>query len=131
MNKIAEACPQVIGVKYSYRDVRRIIQYLTVRNGNFSVVVGADDLFFPCLMMGADGTVSGCSGPMPEAFVNVYRYFTEGKYDEARKEQLSLPNIVNSFNMAETCRFSRICSRCAVFAEVICENLYWILSPVN
>lgn len=87
MNKIAEACPQVIGVKYSYRDVRRIIQYLTVRNGNFSVVVGADDLFFPCLMMGADGTVSGCSGPMPEAFVNVYRYFTEGKYDEARKEQ--------------------------------------------
>ena len=90
MNKIADACPQVIGVKYSYRDVRRIIQYLTVRNGNFSVVVGADDLFLPCLIMGADGTVSGCSGPMPEAFIEVYRLFIEGKLDKARKAQFTL-----------------------------------------
>jgi 4-hydroxy-tetrahydrodipicolinate synthase len=89
MNEIAEACPQIIGVKYSYPDVRRICQYLTVRGGNFSVVVGADDLFFPCLMLGADGTVSGCSGPMPEAFVDVYNYYTQGRYEDARIAQLT------------------------------------------
>ncbi len=89
MNRIAEACPQIVGVKYSYPDVRRACQYLTVRDGSFSVVVGADDLFFPALAAGCDGVVSGCSGPMPEAFVEVYRCFTEKRYDDARKIQLT------------------------------------------
>lgn len=89
MNKIAEACPQVVGVKYSFPDVRRACQYRTVRNGTFSVVVGADDLFFPALMIGADGVVSGCSGPMPEAFVRVYELFKAGKLAEAQALQLT------------------------------------------
>lgn len=88
MNQIAEACPQIVGVKYSYPDVRRACQYLTVRDGNFSVVVGADDLFFPALAAGCDGVVSGCSGPMPESFVEVYRCFIENRYADARKIQL-------------------------------------------
>ena len=88
MNKIAAECPQVIGVKYSYPDVRRACQYRTVRNGEFSVVVGADDLFFPALMIGCDGVVSGCSGPMPEAFVKVYELFKSGKIGEAQAMQL-------------------------------------------
>ncbi|MEI3141027.1 MAG: dihydrodipicolinate synthase family protein [Lawsonibacter sp.] len=71
MEKIAAACKNVVGVKYSFADMRRINDYLQVRDGNFSVVPGADDLFLPCLACGCDGVVSGCSGPFPEAFVSV------------------------------------------------------------
>ena len=62
MEKIAAACKNVVGVKYSFADMRRINDYLQVRGGNFSVVPGAADLFLPCLACGCDGVVSGCSG---------------------------------------------------------------------
>ena len=72
MEEIAAACKNVVGVKYSWPDVRRVNEYLQVRGGEFSVVPGADDLFLPCLVCGCDGVGSGCSGPFPEAFVAVY-----------------------------------------------------------
>lgn len=47
MEEIAAACKNVVGVKYSFADMRRINDYIQVRDGNFSVVPGADDLFLP------------------------------------------------------------------------------------
>ncbi|MBE0600695.1 MAG: dihydrodipicolinate synthase family protein, partial [Firmicutes bacterium] len=61
MEEIARTCHNVIGVKYSFANMRRLLEYLQVRGGDFSVVFGPDDLFFPALVMGTDGTVSGCS----------------------------------------------------------------------
>lgn len=87
MEEIANACPNVIGVKYSFADMRRLVEYLQVRNGDFSVVFGADDLFFPALAMGADGTVSGCSSCLPEWFVEVYRAYLAGDYPKAKELQ--------------------------------------------
>lgn len=88
MQAIADACPNVIGVKYSFADMRRMVEYLKVRNGRFSVVFGPDDLFLPALVMGCDGTVSGCSSCMPEAFVEVFRAFEAGDLAAARALQL-------------------------------------------
>lgn len=110
MEKIAGACPQVVGVKYSYPDFRRISQYLTVRDCDFSVVVGSDDFFFPALVMGCDGTVSGCSGPMPEAFVAVYKYFLKGDYDRARRAQF----ITN-----QHCQFLKYGGDLSIFKNIL------------
>lgn len=87
MAQIADACPNVIGVKYSWADCLRLKDYLNIRNGNFSVLFGPDRLFLPALAMGADGTVSGVSGPMPEHFVEVYRAWKAGDMEKARREQ--------------------------------------------
>lgn len=87
MAEIAEACPNVIGVKYSWADCIRLKDYINIRNGNFSVLFGPDRLFLPALAMGADGTVSGVSGPMPEHFVAVYRAWLAGDIEKARAEQ--------------------------------------------
>ena len=94
MEQIAAACPNVVGVKYSWPDVRRVNEYLQVRGGNFSVVPGADDLFLPCLVCGCDGVVSGCSGPFPEAFVAVYKAFQDGDLAAARKAQVAATKLV-------------------------------------
>ena len=94
MEQIAAACKNVVGVKYSFADMRRINEYLQVRNGNFSVVPGADDLFLPALVCGCDGVVSGCSGPFPEAFVAVYKAFQSGDLEGARKAQVAATELV-------------------------------------
>lgn len=94
MERIAAACKNVVGVKYSFADMRRINEYLQVRNGNFSVVPGADDLFLPALVCGCDGVVSGCSGPFPEAFVAVYKAFQSGDLEGARKAQVAATELV-------------------------------------
>lgn len=94
MEQIAAACKNVVGIKYSFADMRRINEYLQVRNGNFSVVPGADDLFLPALVCGCDGVVSGCSGPFPEAFVAVYKAFQSGDLEGARKAQVAATELV-------------------------------------
>jgi len=87
MEEIAAECPNIVGVKYSYPDMTRLLHYIRVRNGDFSVVSGADHLFLSALVAGADGTVSGCSGPFPEPFVEVYRQYQKGDMAAARRAQ--------------------------------------------
>lgn len=87
MEKICEVCPNVVGVKYSYADFNRMLEYTRVKNGKFSVVFGPDHMFLPALAAGCDGTVSGCSGPMPELFVEVYRQFCAGNLGAAQLAQ--------------------------------------------
>ncbi len=95
MQKIADACPDnVIGVKYSFADMRRFIEYCKVNDGKFSVVFGPDDLFLPALTMGCDGTVSGCSSCMPELFVEIYRAWQAGELDKAREAQMKCFDLV-------------------------------------
>lgn len=87
MEEICRVCPNVVGVKYSYPDMNRMLQYTRVKNGEFSVVFGPDHMFLPALVAGCDGTVSGCSGPVPEPFVEVYRQFCAGNLKQAQKAQ--------------------------------------------
>ena len=85
--ELIKTCPNIIGIKYSYADMIRLKNYLNLNDGNFSMLFGPDRLFLPAMAMGCDGTVSGCSGPMPEHFVNVYRAYLSGDMETARKEQ--------------------------------------------
>lgn len=87
VQEIADRCKNVVGIKYSYADMLRLKDYLLVNDGDFSVLFGADRLFLPALVLGADGTVSGCSGPCPEHFVGVYQAYRNGDYEAALKEQ--------------------------------------------
>lgn len=94
MEQIAAACKNVVGVKYSFADMRRINEYIQIRDGSFSVVPGADDLFLPCLVCGCDGVVSGCSGPFPTEFVEIYRAFRAGDLKAARRAQEKATGLV-------------------------------------
>ena len=85
--QIIDSCPNVVGIKYSYSDMIRLKDYLNLKGGQFSVLFGADRLFLPSLVMGCEGTVSGCSGPMPEHFVNIYQAYLAGDLKTALQEQ--------------------------------------------
>lgn len=87
MQKICDTCPNVVGVKYSYPDMTRLMQYVKVNNGQFSVLFGADHMFLSALIAGADGVVSGCAGAMPEPFADVYEKYIEGDINSAKTSQ--------------------------------------------
>ena len=87
VEEIVKGTKNIIGIKYSYADCIRLKEYLNINHGKFSVLFGPDRLFLPAMVMGCDGTVSGCSGPMPEHFVEIYHAYMEGNIEKAREEQ--------------------------------------------
>ncbi len=93
--KIAKACPNVIGIKYSYPDMVRILNYININKGDFSVLVGPDRLFFAGLCSGAEGTVSGCAGPVPEVFSAIYTAWKAGQYDQCRELQKKANEVIS------------------------------------
>jgi dihydrodipicolinate synthase/N-acetylneuraminate lyase len=86
-SKVAKACKNVVGIKYSFPDFTLTSKYLDVNDGNFDVVFGPDHLFLPALALGCTGTVSGISGVYPEPFVALYDAYQEGDIEKARKLQ--------------------------------------------
>lgn len=74
---IYEKTKNVVGIKYSYLDLNRTIEYLNV-SPDFSVLHGCDKIFASLLVMGCEGTVSGVAGIFPEPFVQVYRAYRDG-----------------------------------------------------
>lgn len=102
--KIAARCPNVVGMKYSYHDMLKVAEYLKINQGNFSVVVGTDRLFFPSLQMGCAGTVSGVSCVCPEPFVGIYEAVKKSDIATARRLQCEASEICemlkNGSNMA-------------------------------
>ena len=93
--RIADACPNVIGIKYSYPDMPRMLRFQEIREHTFSVLTGPDDLFYAMLASGGDGTISGNSNVIPEHYAAVYKAFQDGNYEEAAKLQ-ARTNMLNS-----------------------------------
>ena len=55
---VAQACPNVVGAKYSFPDMTRLQELMTVKNGEFDVLVGPDHLFEAVCAVGVRGVVS-------------------------------------------------------------------------
>ncbi len=87
VQKIANRCKNVVGIKYSYPDLLKMDKFLTINNDSFDVVPGTDRLFLSELAMGCSGVVSGISCVYPEPFVAVYNAFLENDIPKARKAQ--------------------------------------------
>ncbi|WP_199613991.1 dihydrodipicolinate synthase family protein [Paenibacillus alkalitolerans] len=85
--RVADRCPNVVGIKYSYPDFLRTNEYLNINNGTFSVMQGSDRLLLAALAMGCDGVISGVSCVYPEPFVAVYEAYQQNRIEEARRLQ--------------------------------------------
>jgi 4-hydroxy-tetrahydrodipicolinate synthase len=84
--QIVSKAKNVIGIKYSFLDMGRTRQYLSVNGGNFSVLHGADKFLTSLLPLGLDGTVSGVSSVYPEGFVNALKAYQNGDMALAKRE---------------------------------------------
>jgi len=87
VKKIVERCPNVIGLKYSWADINRTIDYLNVNDGDFSILHGCDRALVSMLALGCTGTVSGIAGVFPETFVATYKAYCDGDLKKAQQIQ--------------------------------------------
>ncbi|MBR1820748.1 MAG: dihydrodipicolinate synthase family protein [Clostridia bacterium] len=82
--RVCAQCDNVVGIKYSFADMARTLQYIAVKDG-FSVLHGMDKLLVSLLDMGCEGTVSGCAGVVPEPYVACMKAYRAGDMEAARR----------------------------------------------
>ncbi len=94
-DRLAREFPNIVGIKYSFADMCRTLEYQKVKDGEFSVLHGCDKLIHVLMAMGCDGVVSGVSSVYPELFVEVYRACLEGDWERARTKQRLANEVVD------------------------------------
>jgi 4-hydroxy-tetrahydrodipicolinate synthase len=98
--RVAEACPNVVGLKYSYPNVSLMQQFMLIRNETFSVLTGPDELFHVICAAGGDGTVSGNAQVIPEHYAALWAAIQSGDNEKARKLQRKT-NVLNNILCAK------------------------------
>lgn len=94
--KIASRCKNIVGIKYSFADINRTIDYTNINNGEFSVLHGCDRALVSMLATGCKGTVSGISCVFPEPFVATYAAYCNGDLALAQKLQKTCVKLVDA-----------------------------------
>ncbi|WP_138305882.1 MULTISPECIES: dihydrodipicolinate synthase family protein [unclassified Clostridium] len=92
--ELAETCPNIAGIKYSYPNMSRIQEFMTIRSGSFSVLCGPDELFCAAVLTGGAGTVSGNAQVIPEHYVAIWNALERGDIPTA----VSLQRKTNQLN---------------------------------
>lgn len=85
VQKLADVCPNIMGMKYSYTDFSRLKDYLLINDGNFDVIIGPDKFVLPAMAMGCVGAISGCAQAFPQPFVELFKALKAENYAEARE----------------------------------------------
>lgn len=93
--RVAAACPNVLGIKYSYPDFTKLQQFMMVKNQTFSVLVGPDHLFEALCAVGGDGVVSGNAMIVREHYAAIWEAIQKKDFDLATKLQRRT-NILNA-----------------------------------
>lgn len=77
--------PNIVAVKESTEDTRRISELYSRFDHRFTVFSGVDDIALESLMLGATGWISGLTNVFPKESVAIYTLASQGRYHEARE----------------------------------------------
>lgn len=75
--------PNIIAVKESSHDSRRITDMINLLGDRFEIVCGVDDLMLENVLFGAVGWVSGLTNSFPRESVEMFRLAKAGRTEEA------------------------------------------------
>ena len=93
--QVADKCKNVLGAKYSFPDMTRLQELMTVNNGDFDVLVGPDHLFEAVCAVGGKAVVSGNAMIIREHYAAVWDAIQKKDYDLATKLQRRT-NVLNA-----------------------------------
>lgn len=81
----------IIGIKDSSANMKRIMHLIQItKNRPGSVLIGTDDILYPSLLAGADGSMTAFATIFPRQICEIYKNIKEGKLDDALKIQNDL-----------------------------------------
>lgn len=90
VERIAERCPNIVGIKYSVNDIIKLYAFRQIRNGEFSVMVAPLEMAYAAFSIGCDGIVSGTCHVFTEKIKEMYVAYKDGDLDTARELQSEL-----------------------------------------
>ncbi len=98
IRQILDLCsiPNVVGIKYTDHDMYKLSE---VRKSGAVVFNGYDEVLCAGLLMGADGGIGSFYNLVPELFVGVFRAARAGQWEEARRMQGRINELITlTFN---------------------------------
>ena len=98
--RIAGKCPNVVGIKYSYPDMTRLQQLMTVKDGAFDVLVGPDHLYEAVVAVGGKGVISGNAQIIPAHYAAVREAMAGNDWETATRAQRRT-NMLNAILCAK------------------------------
>ncbi len=84
----------LIGCKFTLYDYYSMHRITELNGGDINVINGPDEMLICGLTMGADGGIGSTYNLMPERFLNLYKAFREGRFEDARQIQFGINNII-------------------------------------
>lgn len=82
--------PNIVGIKDSSGDVRRVAETIEGTPAEFQTLVGAAATILSCFAIGAVGAILALACALPEKCVAVHQMFRQGHPEKARELQLKL-----------------------------------------
>ena len=84
LHELADALPNLLAVKESSADVRRVTSIRALCGDRLCVLVGVDDVIVEGVQAGAVGWIAGLADALPEESVRLFDLASAGRVDEAR-----------------------------------------------
>lgn len=119
--RLAEDCPNIIGVKDSTGDMTNCEEYLRLTaqyRDRFNVMMGRDTMITAGLVYGCSGAVASCANVAPRLVADIYDKFRDGDLAGSLEAQYRLAPL-------------RIATSMGTFPEVIKEGLVLQGIPVG
>ena len=85
----------VIGCKFTLSDYYSMQRITELNGGDINVINGPDEMLICGLTMGADGGIGSTYNLMPEQYLSLYKAFTEGLFEEARRIQFGINKVIS------------------------------------
>jgi len=83
--RLARACENIVAIKEASGNLTQIMEILSGRPANFSVLSGDDAVTLPLIALGAKGIVSVASNEIPDLMSRMTNLALDGKWEEARE----------------------------------------------
>jgi 4-hydroxy-tetrahydrodipicolinate synthase len=81
---LASTLPNLVAVKESSADVRRVTSLRALAGDRLAILVGVDDLVLEGIQAGASGWIAGLADALPAESVRLFDLAVAGKLEEAR-----------------------------------------------
>lgn len=93
--------PNIIGMKDSAGNIGQLIQYQSIINKNFNLLVGTAALWYPALTLGIKGGIMALANIFPNECFQIQSLVNQGNWDDAEK----LYRILYPVNQAITATY--------------------------
>lgn len=91
----------ITGVKWTVNNYYELMRLKDMTHGEMNIINGPDEMLISGLAAGADAGIGTTYNVMLPQFLQIYKYFSEGNIEEARKVQYHVNRVIHCISKNE------------------------------